>query len=117
MPKSGLIGPFPLTEDAIDAEIEKLSIGAFALGALGGGGKRFAVQRTGRSDKDIGGVLKSFIGAYDAFKYRTYVSTRRAYAKECQLFHGFSPKDTKTHPEPPPNIRVACPDARCEFGE
>ncbi|MAF49267.1 MAG: hypothetical protein QGH73_16005 [Rhodospirillales bacterium] len=114
MAKSGLIGPFPLTEEEIDNHIDT-TIAAFALGRMEG--RRFLVQYVGRSDKDAAGVLKGLVGDYEAFKYRTYVSTRRAYAKECKLFHDFSPGDNGEHPEPPSGIRVACPIATCSLAD
>jgi hypothetical protein len=66
--------------------------------------------------------LRDLIGrenhVYDAFKFRTYVSTRRAFEKECQLFHAFAPPDTKTHPVRPLGTRFVCPVRDCaESGE
>jgi hypothetical protein len=114
MSKSGLIGPFPLTEAEIGLRIDT-TIAAFALGRMEG--RKFLVQHTGRSDKDAAGALKNFVGDYEHFKYRTYVSTRRAYAKECVLFHDFPGADNGGHPEPPPGIRVKCPVATCSLAE
>jgi hypothetical protein len=114
MPKSGLIGPFPLTEAEIGLRIDT-TIAAFALGRMEG--RKFLVKHTGRSDKDAAGALLGFIGDYAHFKYRTYVSTRRAYAKECVLFHKFGAAGSAGHPEPPPGIRVKCPVATCSLAD
>ena len=114
MPKSGLIGPFPLTAAEIDQRIDT-TIAAFALGRKEG--REFLVEHIGRADKDAGSALKGFVGANESFKYHTYVSTRRAYAKECKLFHDFPGADTAGHPEPPPGIRVACPVATCALAD
>jgi hypothetical protein len=115
MAKSELLGPFPLTRESITRNVieadEQWSAGAFALGRLDQG--RFFVRRTGRSDTDMAALLKDFIGRYDAFKFRTYASTRRAYEKECRLFHDFKPKDNDSHPEKPKGKHITCPVASC----
>ena len=112
---SGLLGPFALTADSIAEHVEALSIGAFAVGPLKDG--RFAVRKVGRDDRDLAAALLSLVGQenhkYDAFKFRTYVSTRRAFEKECQLFHDFAPPDTKAHPVRPPGTRFVCPVQGC----
>ena len=115
--KSGLLGPVPLTAEAIAQAIPPLSIGAFAVGRMRGG--RFYIRMVGRADRDLAAALADLIGQggaggpYDAFKYRTYVSTRRAYEKECQLFHTFAPPDSATHPVRPKGTRFTCPVASC----
>jgi hypothetical protein len=117
---SGLLGPFPLTAESIALNIEPLAIGAFALGRLrdGQNGTKFFVRKIGRDDRDLAAALAQLVGAYDAFKFRTYVSTRRAFEKECQLFHAFAPPDTQTHPVRPPGTRFVCPVRDCaESGE
>ena len=95
MVKSELLGPFPLTQENITENVveadHQWSAGAFALGRLDEG--RFFVRRTGRSDTDMAAKLVEYIGHYDAFKFRTYASTRRAYEKECRLFHDFKPNN------------------------
>jgi hypothetical protein len=125
---SGLLGPFALTADSIAQHIEPLSIGAYAVGRLrpGKAGAKFFVRKVGRDDRDLAAALTALIGrednqgniAYDAFKFRTYVSTRRAFEKECQLFHIFAPPDTPGHPMRPPGTRFVCPVTDCaESGE
>ncbi len=117
--KSGLLGPVPLTQDAIARTIEPLTIGAFAVGRMRGG--RFFIRRVGRDDRDLAAQLAALAARddnpYDAFKYRTYVSTRRAFEKECRLFHDFAPPDTADHPVRPPGTRFACPVASCPLSE
>lgn len=114
MPNSGLLGPYPLTAAEIDQRIDT-TIAAFALGRKEG--RKFLVQHIGRADKDAGAALKSLVGEYGYFKYRTYVSTRRAYAKECVLYHEFGAAGSAGHPTPPPGIRVKCPVATCKFAD
>jgi hypothetical protein len=111
MPSSGLLGPFALSEEAIAAEIEPLVIGVYLLGRMKG--KRFFVRKVGRADRDVAAELRSMIGRYDAFKYRAYGSTRRAFAKECELFHAFAPPETAAHPVRPKGTRFTCPVASC----
>lgn len=126
--KSGLIGPFALTAESVAEHVEPLSIGAYAVGRLkpGKNGARFYIRKVGRDDRDLAAHLIALIGqdtakidaTYNAFKFRTYVSTRRAFEKECQLFHAFAPPDTKTHPVRPPGTRFVCPVPDCpESGE
>lgn len=114
---SGLLGPFPLTADGIAQHIEALSIGAYAVGRLrpGENGAKFFVRKVGRDDRDVAAALTALVGAYDAFKFRSYVSTRRAFEKECQLFHAFAPPDTPAHPVRPPATRFVCPITDCEY--
>ncbi len=117
---SGLLGPFALTAESIAAHIDALTIGAFALGRMRDG--KFFVRKVGRDDRDLGAALRVLVGhannKYDAFKFRTYVSTRRAFEKECQLFHAFAPPDSPMHPVRPPGTRFVCPVADCaESGE
>ena len=105
-------------KEGILAEIEAridTTIAAFALGRMEG--RRFLIQHIGRTDKDAGSVLKGFVGDYEHFKYRTYVSTRRAYAKQCKLFHDFLAAATAGHPTPPPGIRVKCPVDSCKLAD
>jgi hypothetical protein len=115
MVKSDLLGPFPLTQDSITEHVVEAdgqwSAGAFVLGRLED--RRFFFRRTGRSDTDMTAKLADFIGQYDAFKFRTYASTRRAYEKECRLFHDFKPKDNDAHPEKPIGKHISCPIASC----
>ena len=111
MPSSGLLGPYPLTSAEIDQRIDT-TIATFALGRKDG--HKFLVQHIGRADKDASDVLKALTSEYQYFKYRTYVSTRRAFAKECRLFHDFPGVQRRGHPEPPSGIRVKCPVAVCD---
>ncbi len=125
---TGLFGPFPLTEDSITENVidraDQWMIGAFALGKIVGGEmtedhgrKKFTIQAAGRSDHDIAAALKDYVGQFDAFKFHTYASTRRAFEKECQLFHQFKLAEKMDHPAPPENTKFKCPDALCPLGD
>jgi hypothetical protein len=104
-----------LTAESISREVEPLCIGVFAAGRDAKG--RFLIRKVGRSDRDLAAELKELAGQYDVFKYLTYGSTRRAYAKECQLFHDFAPADSKEHPKRPKGTRFSCPVASCPEAE
>ena len=119
MAKSGLLGPYPLTEHNVkkhvtDAE-DWSSASVFALGLTKH--KSFYLRRVGHGDGDLAEILLSYIGQYSAFRFKFYRSTRTAYDKECQLYHEFKPKDNTAHPIKPRNTKFTCPLPSCEFGE
>ena len=116
--KSGLLGPFVLSAESIAEHVGPDLIGAYAAGRLrpGKNGPRFFVRRVGRDDRDLAAALTALVGNYDAFKFRTYVSTRKAFEKECRLFHDFAPPDTKDHPIRPAGTRFVCPVEGCAHG-
>ena len=51
MANSGLRGPFPLTENGINQNVTRLSLGAYALGSSKEG--TFYIGYVGRSDSDV----------------------------------------------------------------
>jgi len=119
MSKSGLLGPYPLTEEALqkyvtDAE-DWSSAAVFALGPVKD--RRFYLRRVGHADGDLAEILRPYIGKYAAFRFKFYRSTHSAYDKECQLYHDFKPKDNDIHPVKPKNTKFTCPVPSCEFGE
>ena len=117
MAKSGLLGPYPLTEETLQTYIEKAddwsSASVFALGAVKN--QRFYLQRVGHADGDLAESLRPYIGEYPAFRFKFYRSTRSAYDKECKLYHAFKPPDNLTHPEKPKNTKFTCPVPICTF--
>ncbi len=120
---TGLLGPFPLTDQSVTENVverdDQWMIGAFALGEVKeeNSKKSFTVQAAGRSDTDIAAALRDLIGRFEAFKFHTYASTRRAFEKECQLYHRFKLAGKMDHPEPPENTKFKCPDALCPLGD
>ena len=119
MPRSGLQGPYPLTEktifDLIVNAADWSSAAVFALGTLRN--NQFFIHRVGHADGDLAKELQKYIGQYKAFRFRFYRSTRIAYDKECRLYHEFNPKDNATHPIKPKNTKFKCPLPFCEYSE
>jgi len=111
-PSTGLQGPFPLDEQAINEEVGTGSPGVYALGHTPG--KTFFVKYFGRSDSDINAKLKEHIGKYDSFKFAYFDSPEAAFTKECELYHAFrGPEgrlDNKTHPERTAGTTWLCPN-------
>lgn len=113
MTNTGLKGSFPLTEDGIDNEVTRESLGAYALGHLNNN-STFIVSYVGRSDDDLNSRLKSWIGKknYKRFKYDYFPSPKAAFEKECRLYHDFGKKevlDNDIHPARPENTNWECP--------
>lgn len=113
MASTGLKGPFPLTEDSIDNEVTRTSPGAYALGYLNDN-RTFIVSYVGRSDDDLNGRLKKWVGKknYKRFKYDYFGSPKAAFEKECRLYHDFGGKqklDNDVHPARPENTNWECP--------
>ena len=119
MAQSGLLGPYPLTDEAIKkfvSEAEDLSSASvYALGPVKE--KHFYIRRVGHVDGDLAEELKKYLGQYIAFRYKFFRSTRKAYDKECQLYHYFKPKDNQEHPVKPKNTKFTCPVVSCKFSE
>ena len=100
MANTGLLGPYRLTFDAIDAAVTQTSPGVFALGHADPGG-RFCVNHVGRSDADVKIKLRDFIGSDSLFKYGYFPSSEAAFQKECALFHDVRPPRNLVHPGRP----------------
>ena len=113
MANTGLKGPFSLIETTIDREVAKISAGAYALGYLNNG-NTFIVLYVGRSDDNLNGRLKQWIGEekYKQFKYDYFSSPKSAFEKECRLYHDFGGKEklnNTIHPDRPKNTDWECP--------
>ena len=111
MPKSGLLGPYPLSYDSISEVVVRRSAGAFALGYVDAAG-RFCVRHVGRSDTDVGEKLRRYIGAESQFKFSYFETVKAAFEKECHLFHDFQPPCNRIHPTRPEGTRLECPRCR-----
>lgn len=112
MTRSGLLGPYQLSFDTIDATLTRQSAGVYALGYLDERG-RFCINHVGRSDEDLRSQLLHYIGSDPLFKYTYCMSSQTAFERECDLFHDFSPPGNRLHPDRPRGTRWRC--HRCEI--
>ena len=107
----GMCGPYQLTADKIDHVVIKKSAGNYALGYLDPG---FTVRYVGRSDNDIKGRLKSWVGkevSYKHFEFSYAPSCRKVFNKECKNYHDFGGKkglDNEQHPISPDGTDWKC---------
>lgn len=108
-----MIGPYSLTADRIDAVVTKKQAGDYVLGPFNGDGKKVIVYYAGRSDADLPGRLKQWVGKYKAFAYYYASSPMDAFKVECELYHDFNPRDNSVHPARPSGSNWKCP--RCKI--
>jgi hypothetical protein len=111
MTNTGLLGPYRLTFDAIDAAVIRRAPGVFALGRADAEG-RFCVNHVGRADADIRAGLCALIGSDSLFKYDYLPSSEAAFVRECELFHDVRPPRTLVHPGRPKGTSWECPRCR-----
>ena len=114
MPNTGLGTPYALTDANID-RIAEQKIGAYALGSVSG--DTFTVNYVGRSDDDLNGRLKKWVGKkYTHFKCKHYATKKAAYEKECTMYHDFGGSaglDNDVHPAKPVGVACSCPVSGC----
>jgi hypothetical protein len=110
MANTGLLGPYRLTFDAIDAAVTQLHRAYLRWGMPTRG--RFCVNHVGRSDADIKIKLRDFIGSDSLFKYGYFPSSEAAFQKECELFHDVRPPRNLVHPGRPKGTSWECPHCR-----
>ncbi len=110
--KSGLEGPYTLSQAGIDAAVTQTSPGAYALGQAGAHGT-FLISYVGRADDDLNARLKNHIGKHPSFKAGFFPSAKAAFDKECELYHMFGGPtgglDNKIHPDRPKGSYAKCP--------
>lgn len=95
-------GPYKLTAKEIENQVAANTIGNYALGFSKDG--TFYVKYIGRSDDDLNGRLKDWVGNYDEFKFSTASSAEAAYKKELKNFNDFGgvdKLDNKITPDKP----------------
>lgn len=109
--KTGLLGPFRLTFDAIGAAVIRESAGVYALGHANPEG-RFCVNHVGRADTDVRSKLQNCIGSATLFKFAYLPTSRAAFERECELFHDLSPHGNRVHPGRAPGTSWECPRCR-----
>jgi len=123
MASTGLGKSYPLDNETIDSEVTEESAGTYVLGHIktktekGKEKKTFIVEYVGRSDDDINGRLKKWVGSkYKRFKFGYFGSPKAAFEKECNIYHDFGEKellDNDIHPDRPANANWKCP--RCDI--
>jgi hypothetical protein len=111
MAKSGLLGPYKLNFDAINAAITRSSAGVYALGYTSPEG-RFCINHVGRADADVKTKLRDCIGSATLFKFGYTPNSKVAFERECELFHELSPPGNRVHPGRPQGTSWACPRCR-----
>jgi len=115
MPSLNMKGPYSLTDEIIDANVEE-KIGNYALGVAARG--VFAVQYVGRSDTNLNQRLKDHIGeGYTHFEFAYSADPVSAYHKECENYHAFlktGKLDNEIHPDKPKKAPVNLKCLVCE---
>ncbi len=110
MPNTGLInGPYALTNESIDEHIARTSSGVYVLERSRKVGS-FVVDYVGRSDSDVNGRLKKWVGKnrYKRFKFGYFSSPKSAFDKECEIYHNFNNLDNDIHPQRPAGTDWEC---------
>lgn len=110
---SRLLGPFPLSADAIAKHVPEDAPGAYALGFETGA--VFTVLFVGRADASLRDSLLERVreGRRLSFKYMAVDSVHNAFDMECVLFHEFGGArhlENTAHPERPTSTRWLCPE-------
>lgn len=100
-----------LDEKTIEREITRTSPGNYGIGYIQD--NTFHVCRVGRSDDDVKGRLKQYVGVepdrYTHFQLKYASSIKEAFEKECWNFHDCNPPDNDRHPDRPDNTNLQCP--------
>jgi hypothetical protein len=104
-------GMFALTQNNVDA-FTMSQAGVYVLDRSQS--DPFAVYYVGRSDDDLKGRLKQWVGTrYVYFKYLHTGTTKAAYELECAVYHKLKPPDNIIHPAVPSGTLYSCPERGC----
>ena len=87
MASLNMLGAYTLSDEEIDRVVTKISAGNYALGYSEE--SKFYVKYVGRSDDDLNGRLKDWVGKYKQFKFSYASSAQDAYEKELKNFNDF----------------------------
>jgi hypothetical protein len=112
MTNSHLYGPFELKAATIDRKVPKGIVGNFLLGETSQESCGFSVSSIGRSDTDLNGELKKYVGNFKHFQFSYAFSKYDAFYLECSHHHTFKKAingNAKKHPEPPEGCNWFCP--------
>ncbi|MEY8684827.1 hypothetical protein AB9N12_01355 [Bacteroides sp. AN502(2024)] len=121
MASLNMVGPYRLTDDEINANIESDKIGNYAFGYLNDKGA-FVVRYVGRSDTDLRTRIKHGLAdrrtnpkmwQYEYFKFSYADTSTEAYIKECKNYHDFGGDRgnllNTSHPDVPNGLEIYCP--------
>jgi hypothetical protein len=101
-----------LTSTNIDTLVTSKSPGVYQLDRVQEG--PFHTHYVGRSDDDVAGRLKKWVGGkYLYFKFVYSSSAQAAFELECHLYHDLKPPDNDLHPAKPPGTSYRCPVIGC----
>lgn len=102
---------YVLNDSNIDAHVLLTSSGVYVLDRSATGG--FTTHYVGRSDDDVNGRLKDWVGKYKYFKFQYTSSAKAAFELECNVYHDMSPVDNLAHPARPKGTSYKCPKGYC----
>jgi len=111
-------GPYDLDNETIDANVTRTSAGNYGLQRTDEEGS-FIVNYVGRSDNDVIGRLKYWVGRkpdYKRFKFSYAPSVKAAFENECKNYHDFGESeklDNEIHPQRPEGTNWGCPS--CDY--
>ena len=107
-------GPYKLDIETIEEKVTRTSLGNYALGKKSEKGT-FIVGYVGRSDSDVRGRLKEWVGKTrrPLFKFSYATSAKAAFEKECKNYHYFKPSGNVSHPDRPKGTNWQC--SRCDI--
>jgi len=110
MPSLSMNGPYKLDKETIDTKVTRISPGNYALGKKDEKGT-FLVGYVGRSDDDVKGRLKRWVGETKRplFKFSYATSAKAAFEKECNNYHDFNPPGNTNHPARAEGTNWKCP--------
>lgn len=108
---SGFSQPYSLTNDNIGRHVVEKTAGVYRLDKSRDGA--FRTDYVGRSDNDLLGKLREWVGKYAYFSFQNFSVSKAAFEMECSIYHDLKPADNVTHPVVPTNIDCQCPESNC----
>ncbi len=113
-------GPFPLSIESVDLQIEPGRVGVYVLLQVETGSGDLVVIRVGRSDTDLNGRIKKYLSdplyeqdeRYDLathFSFAYLETSESAFETECVLYHDWKPHLNEQHPGRPRGSEACCP--------
>lgn len=102
---------YSLKESEITSNVKNKQAGVYVLD--NSTDSPFKFQYVGRSDDDLPGRLRKWIGKYRYFKFDYSSSAKDAFEMECRLYHENKPPDNTIHPDRPDGTNYKCPVSGC----